>query len=113
MSKTLTPVILEISIGRHFGRQWKPKVSSAEKALELIDAKRPWLLNWIRKKLNPYTRYRIIVDKKHQKDIFWEGKTSHDFSGPVNTEIQGASFPLIYSTVPTDSHAISTAMTIK
>lgn len=58
----LTTVILEGALGRKYGREWKLKVSSPSKALQLIEANRPGFISDIRNNLKQYPRYRVLVD---------------------------------------------------
>lgn len=58
----LTTVILEGALGRKYGREWKLKVSSPSKALQLIEANHPGFISDIRNNLKQYPRYRVLVD---------------------------------------------------
>lgn len=55
----LTTVILEGPMGMQFGRMWKLAVETPSEALQLINANKPGLFNWIRANLQKYARYRV------------------------------------------------------
>lgn len=58
----LTKIYLEGPMGDQFGREWELDVESPNDAIRLIDANRPGLLSWIRKNVELYSHYRVILE---------------------------------------------------
>jgi predicted phage tail protein len=66
----LTTVTLYGPLGKEFGRDWQLAVSSPAEALQLIEANKPGVRNWIRNNLSKYDRYKVIID-------YHDGKKEH------------------------------------
>lgn len=60
----LTQVQLGGTLGKKFGRNWNLDCNSPAEALRLIDANKPGLLNWMRRNVNAYDRYHIVVENE-------------------------------------------------
>jgi len=57
----MTKIILEGALGKEFGREWELVADTPARALKLIDANKPGLFAWIRKNLDIYKHYEVVV----------------------------------------------------
>ena len=73
----LTTVILDGPMGKQFGRQWKLAASSANEALQLIDANKPGVFRWIRSNLEKHSHYRVVCSYEDGRE---EELTEKDYT---------------------------------